>query len=249
MIALARAAVTRLRFGGRRFSCPLCGGSFRRMKPFLGTYWILGRQVDHATPNSICPGCGSDLRHRLVLAFLASETALFRSPLRVLHFAPEHAMAAALKSRPGIDYVAGDLEPENYPGAIRLDITQLDLPDASFDAVLAIHVLEHIREEARAFREIHRVLKPGGWALLAVPTYGATTIDTPGLDDEGRIRAYGRADHVRLNGLDFAERLRAAGFDVTVRSLEDVPGNWVDRSARSPHVDSDRHLFFARKSG
>jgi ubiquinone/menaquinone biosynthesis C-methylase UbiE len=39
---------------------------------------------------------------------------------------------------------------------------QIDLPDASLDAVIANHMLYHVEDRPRAFREIQRVLKPGG---------------------------------------------------------------------------------------
>jgi SAM-dependent methyltransferase len=41
--------------------------------------------------------------------------------------------------------------------------------DRSFDLVFADNVLEHLPEPARAFAEIARVLKPGGWFLAKTP--------------------------------------------------------------------------------
>jgi ubiquinone/menaquinone biosynthesis C-methylase UbiE len=48
------------------------------------------------------------------------------------------------------------------------DIYQLPYPDASFDAVFAHGVLDHLREPRKALQECHRVLKPGG--LIGVRT-------------------------------------------------------------------------------
>ena len=47
----------------------------------------------------------------------------------------------------------------------------LDLPfrDASFDAVLASQVLEHVPEPAQLFQEVSRILKPGGHLILTAP--------------------------------------------------------------------------------
>ncbi|HEX8992774.1 MAG TPA: methyltransferase domain-containing protein [Anaerolineales bacterium] len=53
------------------------------------------------------------------------------------------------------------------------DIYNIAYPDASFDAVFANTVLEHLREPKRAMREMRRVLKPGGVAGLSDPDYEA----------------------------------------------------------------------------
>jgi ubiquinone/menaquinone biosynthesis C-methylase UbiE len=45
----------------------------------------------------------------------------------------------------------------------------LSFADATFDAVTAIEVLEHVRDLDRTFAEVRRVLKPGGWFLATTP--------------------------------------------------------------------------------
>jgi SAM-dependent methyltransferase len=66
-------------------------------------------------------------------------------------------------------------------------------------------------------RELNRVLKPGGWAIMLVPidksrdqTYEDFSITTP----EARLKAFWQEDHVRLYGNDFGDRLQESGFDV-----------------------------------
>jgi SAM-dependent methyltransferase len=52
---------------------------------------------------------------------------------------------------------------------LRADATQLPLADASLDLVVAFDVLEHLTDDDGCVREVHRVLRPGGTFLVAVP--------------------------------------------------------------------------------
>jgi 2-polyprenyl-3-methyl-5-hydroxy-6-metoxy-1,4-benzoquinol methylase len=55
---------------------------------------------------------------------------------------------------------------------VLLESNQLPRDDESFDLVVSNHVLEHVGEyeqQLEYLREIHRVLRPGGWLYLAVP--------------------------------------------------------------------------------
>src|SRR5258708_4667786 len=49
------------------------------------------------------------------------------------------------------------------------DAEQLEFPQASYDAVLCMGVLEYLPRYARALAEVSRVLKPGGIAVFALP--------------------------------------------------------------------------------
>jgi len=49
-------------------------------------------------------------------------------------------------------------------------LASIPLPDQKFDLILCTEVLEHIQEHEQALDEITRVLAPGGWLLITVPT-------------------------------------------------------------------------------
>jgi len=49
-------------------------------------------------------------------------------------------------------------------------LTALPFADASFHLVLCSEVLEHIEDDESALDELRRVLVPGGWLLITVPT-------------------------------------------------------------------------------
>jgi SAM-dependent methyltransferase len=51
----------------------------------------------------------------------------------------------------------------------KMDVTALDLPDATFDVVCSFETLEHVPDAAAAVREAARVLRPGGVYVASTP--------------------------------------------------------------------------------
>lgn len=49
------------------------------------------------------------------------------------------------------------------------DMTRSDLPDESYDLVVAVEVLEHVEKDALFVSEVYRVLKPGGAFVMTTP--------------------------------------------------------------------------------
>src|SRR4051812_14142215 len=168
--------VRSLPYLGTAVHCPCCGGSFRG--------WLPAGRHQRARR---CPRCRSVERHRLLWLFMQQRTNLLRDRLRVLHFAPEFALSRRLAKLPNIEYITADLfSPQ---AMLKVDITDIPFKDNSMDVILTTHVLEHIPDDALAMRELARVLRPSGWAILQSPmwpdretTYEDPTITTP----EGR---------------------------------------------------------------
>jgi ubiquinone/menaquinone biosynthesis C-methylase UbiE len=50
------------------------------------------------------------------------------------------------------------------------DIERMDYPDNAFDAVTCLGVVEYLNRDEPSLREIWRVLKPGGWAVITTPS-------------------------------------------------------------------------------
>jgi ubiquinone/menaquinone biosynthesis C-methylase UbiE len=140
---------------------------------------------------------------------------------RLLHIAPEMVFVAAFGEIPHLSYVSGDLE--NPRAQQRMDITKIGYPDDSFDIIYCSHVLEHIPEDHLALRELYRVCKPGGWGLLQVPITTERTFEDPtAVTPQQRLAVFGQDDHVRRCGLDYADRIRSAGFTVQVVSASAI---------------------------
>lgn len=202
--------VARRLTAGSAVECPCCSGRFRRFLPFRPGNW--------RTEAVRCPGCGAFQRQRVLWLYLMRETGLLDPPARVLHFAPEWALYRVLSQRPGVTYQPADLQPSPMV-PVSVDITRIPFATGAFDVVLCSHVLEHVPADTAAMAEIRRVLAPAGTAVLQHPIDAdrATTHENPAVTTpRDRRQAFGQADHVRLYGRDFDDRLRAAGFELNV---------------------------------
>jgi predicted SAM-dependent methyltransferase len=207
-------------FAGDRYICPICGSRLRKFLPG-GLKLPVLKEKDVVGggyyPNILCPICGSLDRTRLLYLYLSHKTNLFQKPQKVLHFAPEKAIEDEGRRVSGADYLTADLYADNV--MLKVDITNIQFPDNSFNVIICNHVLEHVTDDRKAMREIYRVLKPGGWAILQVPislvlekTYEDFSITTR----DGREQAFGQSDHVRLYARDYKDRLEQAGFKVNI---------------------------------
>jgi SAM-dependent methyltransferase len=162
-----------------------------------------------------CPSCGAYERHRLLFHYLTHTEGLLAPGTRVLHFAANEGIEPQLRARDDLHYRTADLFAK---ADLKLDLTDIDQPDASWDLVICYHVLEHVDDDREAMREIFRVLAPGGRAILQVPLQHGreATYEDPSITDpKQRLAHFGQEDHVRLYGTaDFRRRLEAAGFRV-----------------------------------
>lgn len=201
-------------YKGDRVICPICNSKFKKFAP--GGLMKRG--------NARCLKCQSVERHRLLYLYLIGRTSLFSNPskTRLLHFAPEKSFYDIFSKQTEIEYIPCDLNPElySYRGRIKIekvDISKIPFTANHFDVILCSHVLEHIRDDSEALRELYRVMKNGGWGIFQVPidysrntTYEDFTITT----QEGREKAFGQKDHIRMYGRDYKNRLASCGFNV-----------------------------------
>jgi predicted SAM-dependent methyltransferase len=217
------------------------GGKLPRLCPICGHK---GSMVSVGHPPRLdarCASCGSRERHRLLWLWATKDGRNELAGKRILHFAPEKALRRLLQTNPL--YETADLHQAGVTH--RTDIRDLMLPDATYDVIIANHVLEHIDDDRRAVGELFRVLRPGGVALLTVPINPTreATYEDPAIADPVQRRAHFNApDHRRFYGLDFTDRLAAAGFEVETFRMtpaEEVrfgllPMEWLYVATRPP---------------
>jgi ubiquinone/menaquinone biosynthesis C-methylase UbiE len=67
-----------------------------------------------------------------------------------------------------VNYQVMDPVPDFHPDIVG-DIHAMPFKDNSVDAIICITVLEHVEDPIKAFKELYRVLKPGGQCFIYVP--------------------------------------------------------------------------------
>lgn len=207
--------------GGRR-QCVICGNRVWRFMPYrqgargvvplMKALDVVGSDVDHFE----CPRCGAHDRERHLLLYLRASGIFTQLPQwSVLHFAPEKRLSRRIAEQKPLQHIRCDLYPTTED-ILRVDMQAMPFESNTFDLLLANHVLEHVSALDRALTEIHRVLKPGGHAILQTPyslrlhcSWEDLGIDT----SQARLQAYGQEDHVRLFGRDIFERIAGFGLE------------------------------------
>ncbi len=161
----------------------------------------------------------------------------------MLHVAPEPFFAQRFDAVPNLDYLSADLLRPN--AMVKMDITDIQYPDASFSVIYCSHVLEHVPDDRKAIGEFFRVLRPGGWALLNVPISGETTYEDPSITDPAeREKHFGQWNHVRVCGRDYIERMRNAGFDAETLRGRDLA---TESECRRIGFGMNNQLQFCKK--
>jgi SAM-dependent methyltransferase len=204
-----------LLLASRGVECPICGSH---------RFHVVSDPVNRNREH-LCQRCLSLERHRRIALLLRRCTNIYVDRLNVLHIAPERSLRRELEGLENIQYTTGDLHAKDVD--VLLDVTAINVPDETFDVILCSHVLEHVLDDRMAMREMRRVLKGDGWALINVPSDPSRSEifeDSSIVDPHERLRHFGQEDHVRVYSSEgFQERLREAGFTVTVDPLTFTP--------------------------
>jgi SAM-dependent methyltransferase len=227
---IARRVWYSVAYRGTGVVCPICEREFKR---FVET--VTGR----------CPGCGCPQHARLVWIYLREQRPeLLTGSTSILQIGPDAGTERRLRKLPGIRYLSGDpYEPE---AMIRLDLTNLDLPDECIDLIICVHVLGHIFNDRKAMREIRRVLRPGGTALITTPSRDdleKTHEDPYTRKPDARRSVFGAWDLVRVYGRDFVDRLKEAGLTVEVVR----PASTFDDARRKAYGVTKDRIYVCRR--
>jgi SAM-dependent methyltransferase len=191
------------RYKGGNYLCNICGF---QMSKFI----IL------ENGNKLCPKCGSLPRTRRLYEFLYEEVGI--NGKSILHFSPSKAMSSRIGGLGPESYTTTDFEGE-FEAQEKIDITDINKEDNSYDIVICYHVLEHIENDEKAMSELYRIVKHGGRCLIQTPFKEGETYEDNSIKDPGdRLVHFGQEDHVRIYSVDgLMERLIICGFEVSKR--------------------------------
>ncbi len=211
---------------GNEKQCYICKQTFSYFTKFRGgsknfPLWFsklktVGSDVD----NFGCMFCGSFDRERHLFMYFDKLNLWeqFRNA-EIIHFAPEKILSAKIEQSYPLKYVKADLFPTDR-SIKKIDLTSIPFADQSFNFVICNHVLEHVIDYKKALKEIYRVLKKNGIAILQTPFSQIlhANFEDEGINsDELRNIYYGQQDHVRLfSEKQFISSLKEAGFDVQI---------------------------------
>ncbi len=217
-----KTLIRRIWYWGRKHYCNMCSAHVRSW------IWVglnsevfnRHRMVGAGRRKRGCPVCHGTDRDRLMMSFFEDQwnQVFENSKPDVLHFAPENYLIGFLNAHTQTN-VKGDFFAPGYhytADTLHMDVQQIPFENNTWDIVIANHVLEHVKYDELAMREINRVLKPGGLAVLQVPM-SLDLNETIEVNEEicqNYEEITGQFDHRRLYGLDYFARLQRAGFEV-----------------------------------
>ncbi len=221
-----------------RSYCPVCNAANIHWQPLPNQYLNMWRHYgfkrigsSEMTPlyTYSCPACGASDRERLYALFLCNmKTKRRASPKRMIHFAPEPALSKHIRQKQYFaSYQTADM---SMPGVdFHADLQSLPFESGTFDFFICSHVLEHVPDDRKAIRELHRITRPGGSGLLMAPVDSAieTTLEDLSITDAGeRWRLFGQDDHLRLYSHDdYADRIKENGFSLQQMTRDDFGEN------------------------
>jgi SAM-dependent methyltransferase len=156
--------------------------------------------------------------------------------------------------------------PDSGLRGVVADVRRVPFRDGSFDAVYSMGTIEHFRDPETALREIHRVLRPGGRAVIGVPNRWDPFLRPLLAFILQVIGRYGYGYERSFSRRAFRRMLEAAGFDVVAETaILFVPGwlrmadlalnSYFPRLARTtavllePFVWLDRRVPAVRRHG
>lgn len=178
-----------------------------------------------------CPHCGAADRDRLYAIYLRRfirKEFDSQASFNMLDLAPTKRLSSFIRSElsaiPNSHYRTADLSRDWADD--KVDITDMHIyREHQFDFFICSHVLEHVKDDRSALRELYRILRQGGRGILMVPI----DLSCHEIDEDPncstaveRWRRFGQGDHVRkYSKQGFIDRVIEAGFSLEQLGVEE----------------------------
>jgi SAM-dependent methyltransferase len=185
--------------------CYICGEQFETFYKYrinnetdsaVNYFQIIGSDTD----NFGCYYCNCFDRERHLFMYFDKLSLWDKfNNSRIIHFSPESQLIKKIEKLSPKEYIKCDLYPKD--DWTKIDITKIDFPDDYFDILICNHVIEHVPDHIQALKEISRVLKNTGIAILQTPYSNLlyNHFEDPNINtEELRLSFYGQEDHVRI---------------------------------------------------
>jgi SAM-dependent methyltransferase len=191
-------------------------------------------EANHPRESYHCLACGGSSRDRQLIKTLGLALGLPgaleswpRQELTLLETSGYRATPARLAAK--FRYVNLMYASQGEDNCVQGNLSCLGLQNGSLDVLLTSDVFEHVREDEPAWREVYRVLRPGGFMLLQVPALGEfeTTqvrVEVRGAEDVYLVEPEYHAENTlvyRNYGNDLPAKLKDIGFAVAVSRWSD----------------------------
>jgi len=197
--------------------CNICGDStgFKDYKPSKRNNNIISRN------RMYCERCDSQERHRFMLEYIKRNESIIKNK-QIVHCASELCLLKHIRKL-AKTYYKIDINPN--PNQVKMDILDMSFQSESIDTFLCSHVLEHIENDDKAIKEIVRILKKEGKAILLVPINGrkyTTEFLIPNEEDFNHYRNYGYIDFINKLKLYFSSVKRILPQDILTEQHIDL---------------------------
>ena len=106
----------------------------------------------------------------------------------------------------------------------QFNILKIDKRSEQFDLIICYHILEHIQDDIQAIKELYRVLKFSGTAIIQTPFKEGDNYENQSIiNSQDRLKHFGQEDHVRIYSIEgLKSRLESCGFQVVPAICTDL---------------------------
>lgn len=194
--------------------CNICGNK----EEFVDTKTFYRLDENIIRDKMYCSVCYSQERHRFIWEYIKLNEDIANKKI-IVHCSSEPCLEWRIRKLAKA-YFLIDLNPISRQ--IKMDIQKMVFPSDSIDTFICSHVLEHVPDDNKAIKEMSRILKKDGTALLLIPINGrehTTEFSTPNKKDFDHMRDYGYTDFMEKLKLYFSSVKRILPQDILNNDL------------------------------